>query len=283
VILRSVIRKEILNYFRSEDWLGPLKVMEQGREAVRHAHVYCDSILHPNSVTKLVEAYFRATGRPVERKIRLLSHGRGYTNVYYIQPKGMCHFEVFLKFNEDLVIAPMDAQGARGGKAFDYWGPQFMAEYLKQFDFRRMGPEEAGAVREYFVSPAWEQIYGVTMYDNERALHSHCIVDTDLSPDDILPIGQKALEAKGWDIDRAVSIVFNVNGHDQGKITYLVRRPELVLELEWNYVKGAGIRPAHTSMARLTTMDMVDRDIAGVPYLVLNADDVAWVERELGL
>lgn len=282
MILRKVIRKEIVNYFRSPEWLGPLEVMAQGREAVRHAHVYCDSILHPLSVTKLVEAYFRATGRPVERKIRLLSHGKGYSNVYYIQPKGMCHFEVFLKFDTDQVIAPMDAQGARGGKAFEYWGPEFMAAYYKKFDFRRMGAEEANAVRAYFASPAWQQIYGVTAYDNERALHSHCIVETSLHPEEILPIGQKVLEAKGWDVDRAVSVVFNVNGYDQGKITYLVRRPELVLELEWEYASDTVIRPAHTSLARLTTTDMVDRDIAGVPYVVLDAEDVAWVERELG-
>lgn len=278
MILRKLIREEIARYFEGPDWQGAMETMARGREDVIHAHVYADSILHPHSIRDVVQAYFRAKGRAMERKIKFLSHGRGQLNVYYIQPEGMCHFEVFPRFTTDTVLQPMDAANARGGSAFDHWDKAFMADYYAGFDFREMGNEERAAVTDYFRSEAWERLYAVMYYENERSVHCHAIVDTSLHPEDILPIGQAAIEARGWDVDRGVSVVFNVNGYDQGKITYLVRKPEIVLELEWVHNPGKLIEPAVKPVARVTTTDMVDRDMEGLPYIHLEADDIAWLE-----
>ncbi len=277
MILRKVVREQILAYFESTAWTDALQIMARGRQDVLHAHIYTDSILHPRSMQRVVETYFEAKGQRCERKVKILSHGKGYTNVYYIQPPGMCHFEVFLRFNPDVVIEPMDVAAARGGKAFDYWDPAFMAAYYEKFPFKAMGAAEEKRVEDYFASDSWKRIYSVMMYDNERAIHSHCMVETSLHPEKILPIGRRAIEARGWEIDRAVSIVFGVNGLDQGKITYLVKRPELVLELEWEFNKDVVIKPAVVPIARITTTDMVDHDIEGVPYLELDSDDIRWL------
>ena len=279
LILRKLIREEIARYFESPDWLGAIETMERGRADVVHAHVYTDSILHPHSIRDVVQAYFRAKGRAMERKIKFLSHGRGQLNVYYIQPEGMCHFEVFPRFTQDTVLEAMDAQNARGGKSFDYWDVAFMQNYYKQFAFRTMGNEERAAVANYFKSDAWERLYAVMYYENERSVHCHAIVNTSLHPEDILPIGRAAIELRGWDVDRGVSVVFNVNGYDQGKITYLVRKPEIVLELEWNHDPDKLIEPAVVPVARITTTDVVDRDMAGLPYIELDGEDIAWLKN----
>jgi len=273
--LRNVVRREIERYFDSEHWRDSLAVMRRGR-SVRHAHIYCDSALDPNSVRSLIETYFAQRGEPVERKIGLLSHGRGVANVYYIQPPGLCHFELFLRFNPDVVLEPSPAAAARGGHQFDYWDDAFMERYYQHYRFRDFGAAERGEVEAYFQTDAWKQIYGVMVYENERTVHSHAIVETSLHPEDILPIGQQALEARGWDVDRGVSVVFGVNGHDQGKITYLLRRPQVVLELEWEHVPSVVIRPAAKSLARITTTEMVERELGGTDYLTLGADDIAW-------
>jgi hypothetical protein len=279
MILRNVVRESVARYFASPAWTTGIETMARGREAVMHAHVYADSILHPQSVQRVVEKYFEARGIASERKVKLLSHGKGYTNVYYIQPKGMCHFEVFLRFNTDVALGPMDSSAARGGKTFEYWSPEFMEGYYRKFDFRPMGPSETKEVESYFHSSHWKGIYGVMYYDNERAVHSHCIIDTSLHPEEIKKIGCAAIEARGWEIDRAVSIVFNVNGLDQGKITFLLKKPEIVLELEWQYRKDVVILPGQPSVARVTTTDMVERDMAGVPYVALNNDDIEWIAK----
>lgn len=279
MILRKLIREQIAGYFESSDWEGALDVMRRGRHDVLHAHVYTDSILHPHAIRRVVEAYFAAKKIPMERKIKLLSHGRGYLNVYYIQPAGMCHFEVFPRFTVDTVLEPMAAANARGGRSFEYWDVAFMQNYYKQFSFARMGAAEEKEARAYFASEAWERLYAVMYYENERSVHSHAIVETSLHPEELLPLGRAAIQARGWDVDRGISVVFNVNGHDQGKLTYLVRKPEIVLELEWVHNPAVTIRPAVVPIARVTTTDMVERDMAGVPYIELNDDDIAWLTR----
>lgn len=278
MLLRKLIREQIATYFASSDWQGALDVMKRGRSDVVHAHIYVDSILHPHSIRDVVQAYFRASGRAMERRIKFLSHGQGQLNVYYIQPEGMCHFEVFPRFTTDTVLEPMDAQNARGGSSFDYWDVAFMQKYYERFDFRPMGNEERAAATDYFQSEAWERLYAVMYYDNERSVHCHAVVNTSLHPEDLLPIGQAAIEARGWEVDRGVSVVFGVNGYNQGKITYLVRKPEIVLELEWAHNPDKLIEPAVVPVARITTTDMVERDMAGLPYVKLDADDIAWLE-----
>lgn len=279
MMLRKLIREHTARYFESTDWESALDVMARGRDEVIHAHVYTDSILHPHSIRDVTEAYFKAKNIAMERKIRFLSHGRGYGNVYYIQPAGMCHFEIFPRFTTETVLEPMAAQAARGGRSFEFWDRSFMATYYENFRFAEMGSAEAQQVAAYFQSPAWKEIYGVMYGDNERAVHSHAIVETSLHPEDILPIGQAAIEARGWRVDRGISVVFNVNGYDQGKITYLVAKPEIVLELEWVHNRDKVIEPATKPVARITTTDMVERDLAGLAYVHLEPDDIAWLTQ----
>jgi hypothetical protein len=279
MILRKLIREQIALYFESEQWLGALKVMSRGRDDVRHAHVYTDSIIHPDSIRRVVEAYFAAKGIAVERKVKLISVGRGQLVVYYIQPTGMCHFEVFPRFSKDVVLEPTQGQDTRGGSAFEYWDVDFMQNYYKQFEFAPMGSSEEEAVRDYFRSSAWEQLYAVMYYESERRVHCHALIETNLHPEEILPLGRSAIEARGWEVDRGVSVVFGVNGFEQGKLTYLVKNPEIILELEWAHIKDVTIRPAILPVARETTTDMVEKDMQGLPYIELDNDDIAWLEH----
>ena len=71
MILREVICNEIIDYFSSDDWQEVIRQMSRGPE-VRHAHVYADSILHPEPLLKIVEAWFEAQGMSLQRQIYLL-------------------------------------------------------------------------------------------------------------------------------------------------------------------------------------------------------------------
>lgn len=277
MILRRVIREKIIDYLTGREWTEAVKSMAKGREEVFHAHIYADSILHPLSLRRIMEDYFTVQERPVERTVKLLSHGKGFLNIYYIQPAGMCHFEVFLKYTPDVVIEPMSGKSSRSGKAYEYWGPEYMRAHHGKFPFRQMDEAAREEVERYFRSPSWESIYRVMAFDNERNVHSHCIVETSVHPEQILAVGAAEIERKGWDLDRAVPIVFGLNGFDQGKITYLVRSPELVLELEWEFNPDTVIKAKTDYPARITTTEMVENDMAGIDYVVLEEDDFVWI------
>lgn len=279
--LRKVVREKVVEYFNGPEWMKAVKSMAAGRDKVYHAHIYADSVLHPSSVSSIVEDYFAVQERPLERKLKLLSHGKGLTNVYYIQPRDMCHFEVFLRYDKDVVLVPTAGKHARSGRSYEDWGPEFMEKYYSRFEFREMNQHARDQVKDYFASPSWESIYRVMALDNERNVHSHCLVETSLHPEEILPIGAQAIERKGWMLDRGVSVVFGLNGYDQGKITYLVKSPELVLELEWEYNKDVVIKAVTDYPARITTTSMVEKDMESVDYIHLENDDFEWISQRI--
>lgn len=278
-MLEALVRRHAVDYFFSPHWQDFVKELERGDE-VRHAHIYVDSILPPEAIARLVRTYFEAAGRPLQRQIRFLSHGRGFANVYNVHPAGMCHFEVMVRFNDQVVLEPMPPELTREGRNAEYWDDAFMERFYDQFTFRPMGREEEEEVRAYFRSDAWKSGYACMTYE-DRNVHSHNIVETSLHPEDILPLGLEAIRARGWDVGKAVSVVFNVRGADIGKITYLLSRPEIVLELEWEYNPHVIIRPAVEPISRIIHERDVRRDLDGIPYFPLRDVDVEWAVEEI--
>lgn len=213
----------MVDYLTSDQWSEFMNILSRGTK-VRHAHLYIESVLHPGTLEKIAEAYLEKNNIDYKGKKGLLSHGKGYTNIYYIQPKDMCHFEIMSVYNPDIVIEPMSSKKTREGQTIDYWDDDFMQNFYKKISFKAMGKEERKKVEQYFQSDGWKQAY-VTMAYSDENVHSHCIVETSLHPEEILPIGEEAIESRGWEVDRAVSVVFSMRGYDIGKITYLLSKP----------------------------------------------------------
>lgn len=276
MILRKVIREKVIDYLKSEDWQVFLHALDHS-DGIRHAHIYTESILHPDSIRKLLKKYFKQKGIEIVGKVDIISHEKGFTNVHYFNIKDKFHFEVLIRYNPNIVLEPMGKEMTRAGKSFEYWDDEYMQKYYKQFKFKPCGDKERTEVEAYFLSDAWKQGYVTMLYANERSVHSHNIIETSLNPEDIMPIGEKALANRGFELDRAVSIVFNANGYDIGKIVYLVRIPNITLELEWEYNPTVIIKPAVVPIARITTKEMVEKDMIGIEYIVLEEDDIQFI------
>lgn len=270
-MFKKIVIENVVRYFHSDQWNRLEEILERGRE-VRHLHIYAESALHPHDMAKIVQGYFAKKGFTLQRKIGFLGHGKGVTNVYYIHPRiDMAHFELFLHYNPDIVIEPADASKTRGGENLEFWDDQFMEKYYLQFSFHNPTKEEEKIIANYFKSAHWEQSYDF-MTDN--GIHCHVPVKTSIYPEILLDIGKKVIEEKGWKVSKADSVVYSMKGYDQGKITYLLSSPEIVLELDWEFDSSAIIEPRNQSLILTMTEDTFLKSMQGVQYYRLGNNEI---------
>jgi hypothetical protein len=271
MILRSVMCDAVVSYFESYDWKELVKNMARGKE-VRHAHVYADSILHPEPLLRIVEEYFKAHGLPLQRGIYLLTPGptHGMTDIYNIHPKpDWGHCELILRYSQDHILAPMTARGTRTGRTVDVWDDAFMENHYAKYNFKsKLTAEEEKALIGYFNSPEWEMQYLFMKGGTNR--HTHSLVETSIHPELLNEYGVKAMEAKGFEVTKAVSVVYNIRNFDVGKITYLLKKPEVMFELEWDYNPNIIIRPGAEPMVHTTTLETLYEAMEGCDYIRLD-------------
>jgi len=278
-MLKPLVRREIVRYFQGEQWSEVVGLLDRGRP-LRHMHVYTQSVLHPFDVARVVQGYFEQRGFILERKITFLGHGGGLTNVYYVQPRSdMAHFELFLAYDEDAVITPADPSRTREGRNVEYWDDGYMEGYLGRFPFREPDEAERRAVRDYFRSEHWTQVYRFMLHEGT---HSHVPVFTGIHPEALKRIGCEVMEERGWKVGKADAVVYSLKGHEQGKVTFLLSSPEIVVELDWEFDPDSVVRPRHPGLM----LEMTDADLAstmqGLDYLRLDGDDIARVVAALG-
>jgi len=277
MILKKLVTEKVIEYFKSEYWGQLIDVLGRGEE-VYHMHVFTDSILSPEPIARIIKAYFDIQGWPLQRKILVIPNGRGVADLYGIHPKGCGHFEVFLQYSDQAVLEP-SADPFRGKKNVEWWDKKFMEEYYKQFPFRTFGPAEEKELVAYFKSKEWEMSYLIMTAG--RNLHSHTLVKTSIHPEILLKYGVEAIERKGWKMGKATSIVFGMKGLDRGKITYLVSKPEMMLELEWDFDADTMITPGPMPMYRIYNEDLLLKDTAHCNYLVLDGGQVEEIIKAL--
>ena len=220
-----------------------MRQMARGKE-VRHAHAYADSILHPEPLLRIVEEYFKAHGLPLQRKIYLLppANIHGMTDIYNIHPKqDWGHCELILRYSQDQILAPMTTQAS---KSVEVWDDAFMEKHYAQYDFKtKLTSQDEKDIIAYFDSPEWKLQYNFMLGGTNR--HAHALVETSIHPEIIQEFAIKAIESRGWEVSKSVSVVYGNRGFNFGKITTLLSKPEIMLELEWAYNPKVSIRPGH--------------------------------------
>lgn len=258
---REQIVSSVVNYFKSDHWQSFMKELSRGL-VVRHAHIYLSSCLNPFDLAKIIEAYFEGINLPVERAIRILPIKPELLNVYNIKPKGMAHFEFFLTYDSDVILAPASSENSREGTSMAFWDDDYMKEYFKKYKFREAGQIEIEQIKEYFKSREWKEVL-YTMTDlYAGVIHSHGLIETSIHPEVLLPYAVKSLEEMGIKIGRALAVVYSCFGRDVGKLTFLLNSPEVVLELEWFYNPNVVIRPAIPNVFQIATEEMLEKFMA---------------------
>lgn len=270
-MLKKLVIQNIVDYFSSEQWSELIATLEKGRQ-IRHLHVYANSILHPHDMAEVIKGYFLKKGYSLQRKIGFLGHGKGLTNIYYIHPRNdMAHFELFLNYDPDVVIEPADPHHTRAGVNLEYWDDEFMEKYYSKFSFRNPEPEEEETIENYFKSAHWEQSYE---FMTSSGTHCHVPVKTGIHPEILNQFGRRVLEKRGWTVSKADSVVYSMKGYDQGKVTYLLSSPEIVLELDWVFDQDTVIEPRYPDLILKMTEENLDKATDGLNYYRLDSYDI---------
>jgi len=270
-MIRDQLVKDVADWFSSEMWRNFVKGLSPD-DTVYHAHIYAESCLDPKTLAKVCEGYFKNSGKPLQRKIKFLGHGNGMTNIYYMQPEGKAHFELFLKHNPDRILSPMPEQYTRSGKVYEYWDKEYMENHYKKYDLKIPDEDDVLKIKEYFNSDAWKHIYAVAR--NKSTVHSHAVVETNLHPEYIIKYGREALERRHWKVARAVSVVWDFFGYDQCKLTYLLSEPEIVLELELQYEPYEAFRLGPVPVIDIITEDDIEKTMKGLDYSYISKEEI---------
>lgn len=281
MVLKRVVREKVVDYFKSPEWNAIMDTMSRGHEDCLHSHIYLDSIIHPSSFLDVAYLYFEKLGLKMGRRVPITTLGPGHAVLYYLQPGNLNHFEFFLRFNDEIVVEPPTLPGGGKGLTFEYWDKAGMERHYKTFKAAPMDAEDERIVREFFRGEAWEQLVYLLAYQASSYGHAHCTVDTKYHPEDLLKLGVKAIEERGWKIGRAVSIVYPMNGYQQGKVSFLLQEPQIVLELEYNHNPDVTIRPMRQPITHILTYEEARKHLSGVPYHTFDSDDLRWIGENL--
>jgi hypothetical protein len=278
-MLGQEVRRRIVEYFHSDHWLNVQQILQRG-EKVYHMHVHIDSILHPASLARIVEAYYVKKGYTLQRRIRILPQGYGVTNIYNIHIRqDMAHFEIMIRYNPEVVIEPAPLHLIRAKGIIEYWDEDFMNKFYSGFKFSPMTPEAEKALTTFFSSDAWKENW--LFMTNPSNLHCHGLVETSLHPIDILAYGRKSLEDMGWKLAKAVSVAFGLGGHDQGKLVFLLSSPQIFLELQWFYNQRVAIQPGVKNIYYCLDAKILKEQMEGIHYIELSQEQTETITRDL--
>ncbi len=239
--------KGIIEYLESAHWKSFItEHLVHPDEEVYHAHIYCDTSVHPESMKKVMFAYFEAIGHPLTRRIDPVSPHPGQAGLHSVYPKGMAHFDLYMRWNESTVLEamPCDAEEAEHGSNVLSWGKKYQDWYLgeKKYQFMTVGPREEQEIKDFFLGKQWKEMQ--TYVHDEEIPHVHMNVEINFDPKVLEIYAREALARMGWTVERVVPCVYDVKGTYTGKLVFLLGRPEEVFDIAWIYNPDVTIRRA---------------------------------------
>lgn len=279
--MRSNLVQGVVDYFNGSQWKELMnEIMMEPHEEIYHAHVYADTNVHPDSLVEVMEGYFKAIGRPLDRVIDLMSPKPNVIGLHTIHPIGMPHIDFFIRYNKDTVLTemPPNAEEAEIGKNLLSWGKNYQDEFNSQFDFKTIGPRGDQEIREYFLSRHWKQTLEHVMDSN--VIHEHGYVEINFDPKILELFAKEALAKIGWTVEKVVPCVFNVHGEYRGKIVFLIGHPEKVFDIGWYYNPDVTIRPSEEKWVLGTrgfdswTLDMYNKVVEDANFQKLTNTEI---------
>ncbi|MGI9525064.1 MAG: hypothetical protein ACR2PG_25835 [Hyphomicrobiaceae bacterium] len=248
---REELMSGIVTYFNSDHWRKFLTFHVENPDAeIWHSHLYLNTSVHPESLRSILEGYFAAQGRELMRCIDFLTPNATSPlgALHNVHPCGLPHFDVFFRYEADVVLGPLPADLAEGGQNMLSWGKQYMDRFYSQFAFQAMGPSEESEIDEYFASRHWKQTLNLIL--DPDVIHLHCNVRLGIDPKILELKARAAFERQGWTIDRIVPNVFQVRGAYRGKLVFLGRHPERVYDIGWLFDPAVIVAPSYEPWAR---------------------------------
>ena len=223
--------ESVVAYFKSEQWNNLVNILNKKDESIHHIHAYVETKIHPLSLEEIVRGYFKRIGHEIERKIEIFTSGQviGSGSIHGIEPKGMPHFDLIWSYSDDALIKPSPKENN-----IEYWGQTYMDEFHSQYNLKTtLTQKEEQEIEAYFNSKAWDDYCNLN--ESPEVVHIHANVETSVHPDLIKAAALKAMAKRGWDIEDAVPVAFQMRGQMHGKVVFLGKTPEKIFDIAWGY------------------------------------------------
>lgn len=262
--LRPDVIEPIAAYFRSEHWNRVIEALKIDSEPVYHLHAYIETQIHPLSLEAIVKGYFAKIGRPVDRKVEIFTSGQvaDAGSIHGIEPHGMPHFDLLWKWSQDALIKPSPKPDN-----VEWWGESYMRAFYAKYPLRsQTTPQDEAQIAAYFTSPAWAKY--CELNEHRDVVHIHANVETSLHPDIIRKAALKAMAERGWQIEAAVPVAFQMRGQMHGKIVFIGNVPEKVFDIAWCFNPTVGLIPSTRYWLTTENPAYDARTMAEVPLLL---------------
>jgi hypothetical protein len=236
---RQII-ESVSNYFKSDQWKKLLEVLQKEDEAVHHAHIYVETNIHPLSLEEVIKGYFKKHGMEVHRKIEIFTSGQVLNSgsIHGIEPEGLPHFDFIWSYSSENTLVPANKENN-----VEYWGEKYMEAFLSQYPFKTtVNEQELQEVKDYFRSKAWNDY--CQLNEHPDVVHIHANVETSVHPDIIREEALKVMKERGWEIEEAVHVAFQMRGQMHGKIVFIANTPEKIFDIAWAYNPVVNLIPS---------------------------------------
>ncbi len=299
--MRDNLVQGIIQYFQGEQWNDLMKnhlLREEGEE-VYHAHLYVDTSIHPESLTKLLDSYFKAIHRPLDRTMDPQANREGIASIHGIHPVGCPHWEMIFRFNPKVVLTemPKDSPEAEHGQNLLSWDRACINRFVRDIPFQVVGPREEREIEEYFHSKHWKETLANIV--DPTAMHVHPNLEISFDPKIFELYMRRELEKIGWTIDKVVPCIFdmqtcvkkkNLPPEDKrnayaGKINVNLGHPEIMFDFVWMFNPRVTIQPATQAWIfdtpgfdiwrRNQYTDFIEKDA----YIKLTEEEITEIEK----
>lgn len=280
---RKQLVSGLVDYFNGEQWTTLMnKYLRMPGEEIYHAHIYVDASVHPDSLYKILVGYFNAIRWPLDRRIDLHSPKPNAVALHGLHPFGGApHFDFVLRYNKDVVLAPMpkDAKEAEAGENLLGWGKSYQDDFVSQYKFKTVGPKDEQEIRNYFLTTHWKKI--LQHATDPTVSHSHGYVEINFDPKILELIANEALARIGWTVEKVVPCVFEVHGEYRAKICYMFGNPETVFDIGWVYNPDVVIKPVEEDWINTGTpgfdvwkVENYHKIVAASPFELLTDEEI---------
>lgn len=232
-----MIRPEIVEpckeYFRSSQWKEVLSLVQE--RDVNHMHVYVDTCLDPATcLIPMFDRYFESIGWPSYRPIEVMADKPGRAALYGIHLEDKANFEIYVRFNPDMVLAPMEAAAGERGGNLRVWRVDDIRRFHDQFRWRDITAQEKQEVGRFLRDNGhWDKALEYVL--DPDVMHVHCNIETNVHPNVIRELALADLDRRGFRIKHSIHSIFNGGGKDTGKIIFLGLDPARTFDIAYYY------------------------------------------------
>jgi hypothetical protein len=142
-------------------------------------------------------------------------------------------FDFYFKYHSDVVLeASNGKEYGEEGQNIVGWGKNFVDNYMKQFEFKAVGPREEREIEKFFHSHHWQKF--IQLMVDPKYLHVHCNVEINFHPWILKVLAVEEFKKVGYTVNYTVPCVYAPPNY-LGKMIFLLGHPETVHDIAWTY------------------------------------------------